>query len=453
MRVIEHIRPAAKSRPACVVAGRRGFTLVELIIAILVLGLGLVLIAAIFPAGIAQQQFSNDDIVGRVVADHALSVIRSKVKPEDFGTFEQFFLDDARPTGNSGALERPYRLGNGSFTRGAEGDWSWKRPGFVFDNSATPFDEGKIDIFSWEATRLASGVSPLGGAVLLPVDGTLSRATEFPAGRDPANDPFSLDPSVPSGRHRLYGIPYNREKYDTDLNVQTAEAEIYGGGSGSALTRAKEPAAFILQSERTWPQVAGNRPGPGQYFWECMFRRMGGRIYVAIFVYRVSPPGGEPRHYSVARAPAGTTGQPQGNINLPPLPATLRLDAGFNQGVTGSPNPWSAGTDIAPNTQPGATTFSLASQSGAWQMPGQFILDKFNNVHRVIGGRRTAANGPVRFARPIPAVPPLPAITGMATGPEPQQQPATTIDQVWFLPGRDAAGNLLIPVFCTVQEL
>ncbi|MBM4113743.1 MAG: prepilin-type N-terminal cleavage/methylation domain-containing protein, partial [Phycisphaerae bacterium] len=129
----------------------QGFTLVELIIAILVLGMGLVMIAAVFPAGIAQQQFSNDDVLGRVVADHALSVIRSKVKPEDFGTYEQFYLLDARSTGASGQLELPYRTVGGTPTRGVPGDWSWKRPGFVFDDPNTPFDEGKIDVFSWEA--------------------------------------------------------------------------------------------------------------------------------------------------------------------------------------------------------------------------------------------------------------------------------------------------------------
>jgi len=463
------IRTSHRSRPAAP-ARRRGFTLVELIIAILVLGIGLVLLAAIFPAGIAQQQFSNDDVFGRVVADHALSVIRSKVGSDDFGTFEQFYLGDARATGASGDVELPHRLGtqaqNAPFTRGISGDWTWKRPGFVFDDPSTPFDEGKIDIFSWEGTRLGLGVQPQlplgGGESLLPIDGSLARATEFVSGRDAVGgDPYAY--TVPSmfsqaGRHRLYGIPYNREKYDSDIDARTAETQWVLDGTGAQVRGAKEPAAFIFQAERTWPQVAGSRPGPGQYFWECMFRRFGGKMYVAVFVYRVAPPGGEPRHYSVSRASINPAllGQPQGNQNLPPLPVTLRLDNTSNQGgakVTW-PTPTSsvAATDIAPGTAVGSA-FNAGAQHDSWQLPGQFILDNFNNVHRVIGGRRVPANGPVRFARPIPATPTAPSVRGMATGPSEDEQPSARIDQVWFLPGRDAAGNLLIPVFCTVQEL
>lgn len=439
----------------------QGFTLVELIIAILVLGMGLVMIAAVFPAGIAQQQFSNDDVLGRVVADHALSVIRSKVKPEDFGTYEQFYLLDARSTGASGQLELPYRTVGGTPTRGVPGDWSWKRPGFVFDDPNTPFDEGKIDVFSWEATRGVLGVAPqlplASGQALLPVNTTLARANEFGAsGRDP-NSPTALPlpgTSVSSGTHTVLGIPYNREKYDSDLDASTAEVEVFAyDGNGVPQFRTKEPAGFILQSERTWPQ-GSQRPSPGQYYWDCMFRRFGGKVHVAIFVYRVAPPGGEPRLYSASVAPTGLIGQPQGAPSISPLPATIRIDNSTNQG--GAKPAWTTGTDIAPGTTPGSApgnTFNAGAQFDAWQLPGQWILDKFNNVHRVVNGRRTASNGPVRFARPVTPVPPVPGNAGMAVGPAATEQPAQAVDQVWYLPGRDSAGNLLIPVFCTVQEL
>jgi len=447
---------------------RRGFTLVELMIAILVLGMGLVMLAAIFPAGIAQQQFANDDIFGRVVADHAISVIRSKVKPDDFGTYEQFYLFDQRATGAGGSPELPYRLGptgTGGFARGIPGDWGWKRPGFVFDDASTTTDEGKIDIFSWEATRLGpGGVSSQWalalGMSLLTVNpgpaGVVTRATEFPEGLTPAA--AEVPPLFqPVTNHRLYGIPYNRERYDSDLIVGTAEAEVYGYGAGNApLRRSREPAAFILQSERTWPQGAGTRTSPGQYYWDCMFRRFQGKMYVAIFVYRVAPPGGEPRRYSVARASVdpGLLGQPQGNQRLPPLPVTVRLDNGSNQG--GAKAVWTPLTDIAPNTAPppaAGGAFNPAAQYDGWQLPGQWVLDKFNNVHRVVNGRRVPANGPVRFARPISQVAPVPALVGQAVGPTLNEQGTETIDQIWYLPGRDAAGNALIPVFCTVQEL
>ncbi len=88
----------------------RGFTLIEVMLAIMILGIGIISIAALFPAGIAQQRLTNDDIIGPTVANNAIAIIRSKVKQEDFGTLEQFGLvSDTIP-----------------------GDWGWSRPGFYF---------------------------------------------------------------------------------------------------------------------------------------------------------------------------------------------------------------------------------------------------------------------------------------------------------------------------------
>lgn len=465
-------------------AAPRGFTLAELIIAILVLGMGLVMLAAVFPAGIAQQQFANDDVYGRVVADHALSVIRAKVKPDDFGTYEQFYLRDARPTGAGGAPERPHRTvgsadGSTPDLFGVAGDWGWKRPGFVFDDPTTPFDEGKVDIFSWDATFAAHGPVPQQTThptlPLLAVDTSLGRATEFPAGRNPSSPLEQALGSYapPGGTHTLFGIPFNREKYDSDLNLLSVETEVVGfaAADGSPVRRPKVPAAYIMQHERTWPQGAGTRTSPAQYYWDCLFRRFEGRIYVAIFVYRVAPPGGEPRPYSTARASVNPAvlGQPQGNANLPPLPVTLRLDNAANQG--GSQFTWgvvgSDGTQIfppkdIPSSATGATdtgagsAFRPDSQCDAWQLPGQWIFDRFGNVHRVIGGRRQQSNGPVRFAQPMTTAPRNPAVVGGfpdAGSSTPSVPGSPNIDQIWFLPGRDANGNTLIPVFCTVQEL
>ena len=53
---------------------RRAFSLVELILAIFILGIGMISVAALFPAGIIQQQFAEDDVYGPIVANHALSV-------------------------------------------------------------------------------------------------------------------------------------------------------------------------------------------------------------------------------------------------------------------------------------------------------------------------------------------------------------------------------------------
>ena len=58
---------------------RRGFSLIEVLLAIFILGIGIISIGAIFPAGIVQQRQSLDDALGPVVADNALASLRAKL--------------------------------------------------------------------------------------------------------------------------------------------------------------------------------------------------------------------------------------------------------------------------------------------------------------------------------------------------------------------------------------
>src|SRR5262245_25735142 len=69
---------------------RRAFSLIEVLLAIFILGVGVISIAALFPAGIAQQRQSVDDIMGPTVANNALSILRNKIRPEDFGSLDDF---------------------------------------------------------------------------------------------------------------------------------------------------------------------------------------------------------------------------------------------------------------------------------------------------------------------------------------------------------------------------
>ncbi|MHC4129030.1 MAG: type IV pilus modification PilV family protein, partial [Planctomycetota bacterium] len=68
----------------------KGFTLTEVLMAIFILGIGVLGIAALFPAGIAQQRASVDDVIGPLVADNAIALLRARLEPGDFGTFEEF---------------------------------------------------------------------------------------------------------------------------------------------------------------------------------------------------------------------------------------------------------------------------------------------------------------------------------------------------------------------------
>jgi type II secretory pathway pseudopilin PulG len=136
----------------------RAFSLIEVLLAIFILGVGVISIAALFPAGIAQQRASVDDILGPTIANNAVSLLRTKLRPDDFGTFEQFNEKAPKTT--------------------ISGDFTWIRPGFIFqDDPGTPnLDErGAINIFS-------------GGAF---------DATEFDGGYASSNP-------------TLFGIPYNR---------------------------------------------------------------------------------------------------------------------------------------------------------------------------------------------------------------------------------------------------
>ena len=136
---------------------RRGFSLVELLLSIFILGIGAIAISAIFPAGIIQQQQSTDDVIGPIVAQNALGVLRSKLDQEDFGTFEQFgiFLTENLPNGEDVAsvpVESP-----------APGDWTWMRPSYVLRGGVTQQSppanlnpdplHGAMDVFGLRHTR------------------------------------------------------------------------------------------------------------------------------------------------------------------------------------------------------------------------------------------------------------------------------------------------------------
>ncbi|MHC4320369.1 MAG: type IV pilus modification PilV family protein [Planctomycetota bacterium] len=138
---------------------RRAFSLTEVLLAIFILGIGVIAVAALFPAGIAQQRQSVDDIIGPIVANNALSVLRLKLEPDDFGTFEEFGVVAPMAT--------------------VEGDWPWLRPGIDPD--------GWYDVFS---------------------DGTLSASLASEFGSAGYTDPFG-NSAVPA----LLGLPYNMNKW------------------------------------------------------------------------------------------------------------------------------------------------------------------------------------------------------------------------------------------------
>ncbi len=393
-----------------------GFSLAEMLLAIFILGIGVISVAAIFPAGISLQRQSNDDTLGPMVAQSALALLRSRLSQDDFGSFADF-----NPN------QTPYAISadGGLPILTVEGDWPWMRPGFVFDDPTTGIDEGTLDIFSQQLTREKFGVdveNQFGMA-------TLAKATELDTGWPAA------------GTKVLWGIPYNPNRY-----------AILPTSAGADWLRPKpEPRVFVRQRERYWPMVSDTvaltvKP---QYTWECMFRRFQGRTYVAIFVYRVTYPGGAPQFYHVVQASAAdsTTQAPQ-SPGRSPLPSIL-----FTPSVAATA--WVAPTTGDPTIIPGtgaASPLDLTKPRYQWQVPGQWILDQNNNVHRVIVGRRNSTEGPVKFARPIPAMVPSAAYGVRSTIPVGALD-SEGVATAWFMPLRDANGVQLTPVFLAVEEL
>ena len=400
--------PIAKSRstrlPRLVASHRRAFSLIEVLLAIFILGVGVISIAALFPAGIAQQRQSNDDISGPIVADNAMAIIRSKIRADDFGTYEEFGTP-ALPV-----FAPRYTI---------PGDWTWLRPGFIFaDDPATNAvnETGAIDIFS--------GTNAFTGS------GSIEYATEWDGG---------YTNTVPL----LKGIPWNKQAFG---NVP--------------------PRFLFTRQERYYPmmsQYGALDQGRPQYVWDCMFRRFQGKILVAIFVYRVTVPGGGNALYSVAQNGPGMS------HHVPPLPIwmdlTLPMSAPyFADGPWTTDGPDNDYTTVNDNAivRGNASGIPLDVEVGpqGWEEPRQWILDQNNNVHRVLAVSRQndalAKPVDVELTRPLPGVPPL---SVMYVPPAPPNPPRSVISDIWYLPLRDYETDgtttrfTLTPVYVTVKEL
>lgn len=426
-------------------SNHRGFSLVEMLLAVFILGIGVISIAALFPAGIALQRQANDDTVGPIVAKNAFAAIRAKLTQDDFGSFQDFGL----APDYTGVIAGTFRTVGGTLPTAIDlpqqGDWCWMRPGFLFN----PDDAGTIDVFSAGYTRQNLD-SPM-----QPFPPTTQKATEMPDG------------VAFSSTGKLFGIPYNPRKYPLFTDVPFYQQTSY------LTQRVNEPLVTFTQSERAWPQAGANYGasvvGSGaQFYWDCMFRRLGGRVQVAVFVYRVTPPGGEPRGYTVQRADPNTLGTPPSGtmdttIFTPPVP--LAFYAPTPGGTTAWPNRAGTAFDEIPGTGP-ATPFGAGKSWDDWMAPAQVWVDNHGNVHHVLRGRLVAGSaagafpnqGPVKLQRQIPIMPRNPVYGAWADDPRQggfQTTPAFNahIGAIWFVPNNDKAGNVITPVYAAVEEL
>ena len=373
---------------------RRGFSLIEMLMAIFILAIGVISIAALLPAGIHQQKRAFDDTVGPIVANNALALIRSRVTQEDFGSIEEF-------TPWSLAANNVYAT-DPKFT--VWGDWGWRRPMFIFEDVDPADDlneEGAIDIFGWHEWNGAG----------------VSSAREV----NPVNAP------------NMHGIPF---RFNPSFDPANA---------------VEPPRAVITREERWYPQglpayyrtALGTPAETTSYTWECMFRKYQGHVYVAVFVYSVRRAGGEDtRQYTVLPNPSEPT--------VPPLPIRLDLEAANAT--------WNAGGGTLTDPVLGSSCmeYDVTNDAMSWQEPAQWLLDQNNNIHRVLSADCDDSISPNRrIELTSPVGPRLPVSVEYSIGPGSFNGVVTDL---WYMPRiqRGDGGSpeyMITPVYVLVKEL
>jgi prepilin-type N-terminal cleavage/methylation domain-containing protein len=386
---------------------RRAFTLIELLLAVFILAIGIISVTALFPAGILQQQRAQDDQFGPVVAEAALGILRNRLDPADFGTFEAF--------GQTNVLQASTFPTRASFIcRPTLGDWTWARPSLY-----------RVTSGGWVPGRQPDGA--------IDVFGSSQLVTAYPG---QTGEFFHEFGNTPLGI--LRGIPFNT------VRVQQVEGQPI-----------EPPTRIVTWRERCWPMIsesdAGDRVAP-EYVWDCMFRRTGGRIQVAIFVYRVVGQGGArkawipPGPMPFRRVVAPTGGSPEMVSPAWELTDTPAFPGPYTTGTIGAAQGLLP-TDFTPT--------ALPAQIHQWQMPGQWIVDNYGGVHRVLRGRSlggASESVDVRLSSPI-ALPPRSESVGDYELELAGKQLRMGIRSLHYMPIVPNQDVQVVPVYATVRDL
>ena len=436
---------------------RRAFSLIEVLMSIFILGIGVIAIASLLPAGIKQQQNAKNDAYGPVVADSALATLRSRLSPSDFGGDDQ--LTD--PDLSDGFRSRVLNF----FQYLPAGDFEWTRPSWWYgEASGNPSPLTPPDL-------RRGAVHPFVGPIGLPSHDTFwtEGATEG-FGRN-----FTGVTAEVVGSVNLLANPAIFPRF-----IESSPFDGVPPGVFDYQPNNLSPAGnidlhyFLSREDRSWPQDSDTP----EYYWDCAFQRSNGSVQVAIFVYRSTEPDGR---------------------RLLDRPTDIVSNNG-NNAVSGSPQrphalhlqqPWVPGQRVI-QIEPG--TPSPFDTTGAgdsyldrqWQAGGQWILDEHGNIHRVLRGRNTANELTVELFEPVPAIrrtapyspafwpddpnfpllgdplnpdrPQIPLVAPESIGPNnPDNEQLRywyhTVDRIWFVPVTDRSGRRIEPVYVTVREL
>ncbi|MCH2141031.1 MAG: prepilin-type N-terminal cleavage/methylation domain-containing protein [Phycisphaerales bacterium] len=439
----------------------RGFSLIELLMAIFILGIGLISIASLLPVGVTLQQRAEDELMGPMVAADALDFLRSKLEPNDFGSWWDYFeaqqdyytevlgdfdTADGLEQATYGKLYSAMEVQPAAWT--ARDVWPWQRPAVLTDvpSEDLKVEPGTIDVFNALAYE---GVGESVGEHRLADGHPWLRFQSFQI-NDTDQSPI--------------GIPFN-------LSDRPAENAILS-----------IPHVLITPEERSWPRpdVTGRRPS---YFWECAFRRVGEEVQVAIFVYRVqatslNQPVWKPQAVRSADAPDELVPLLH-MVNL----ANPELDCGmWTVGMQGAED-----ADRIPGGWSG-DSLNLMHPDWSWQKDGQYLLDLYGTMHRVQAGRRESSDA-LMLTAPVPA----PVVATQADRLDKDEDGATddpllysastllppyamrymtrsehyptglveegteVVDRLWYLPSDVTATNgstyRIVPIYATVGNL
>ncbi len=153
-------------RPINMQSTARGFSLVEVLIAILVLAIGMLGLGAIFPAIIAEQRDSFEAIEGEQVAAVAEAQITSNREFIDFSLISSVFNKKNASANERYAYEWVVPAFGGTYPSPSGDAWSTPIPGFLdTTTTATDFSGSELGIWSFK-----SNIPALGSPVIPEID-------------------------------------------------------------------------------------------------------------------------------------------------------------------------------------------------------------------------------------------------------------------------------------------
>ena len=249
---------------------RRAFSLIEVLMSVFILGIGVIAIASLLPAGIKQQQNARDTSVGPVVAQSAIGLLRTKFKQSDFGGDDAFY-PRAHHFQNQTAVQ--FRMPPQTTFAGCLQEISVGR--VLQDGPFSTFPQRRaVHPFVAPPSALPGGNDSFWWNKFVP---NFASATSDPLSAD---DPC-YNGRLDSGRNFTSRPPSTRNIPLNSESWPCGEIDPISILNGSVDLKALS--WFITQEERQWPRESENP----KYYWDCMFKKTNGIVEVAIFVYRI----------------------------------------------------------------------------------------------------------------------------------------------------------------------